>query len=143
MSSKNGPIDPHSVPTSTFDWGAIKWFVSPGSTAGAGMTVGEVVLLPGKGHDRHNHPDAEEVLLVLSGEGEQMVDDKPPYPVHAGDLIYVPKAAFHSTLNTGWTPMRLLAVYNPGGSEKDLKSLPDFRQLEAGMLPKLTRDFEK
>lgn len=143
MSSTNGPIDPQSVPTDTFDWGATKWFVTPDSTAGAGMTVGEVVLLPGKGHDRHNHPDAEEILLVLSGEGQQMVNDEPPYPIHAGDLIYVPKAAFHSTLNTGWYPMRLLAVYNPGGSEKDLRNLPDFRQLGVGVLPKLTRCLDK
>ena len=34
-----------------------------------------VVLLPGQGHERHNHPDADEILYVLAGTGEQMVDD--------------------------------------------------------------------
>jgi oxalate decarboxylase/phosphoglucose isomerase-like protein (cupin superfamily) len=90
-----------SVPTQTFDWGAIKWFVSPDSTHGAGITFGEVVLLPGKGHDRHNHPEAEEILYVLSGEGEQMLDDGEPFRVSPGETIYVPTAVFHSTHNTG------------------------------------------
>ena len=121
-------IDPLAIPTQTFEWGAIKWFVAPGHTPGAGMTFGEVVLLPGMGHDRHNHPESEEILYVLSGEGEQMLDDGAPFPVRAGDTIYVPTAMFHSTVNTGWQPLRLLAIYNPGGAETALRELPDFRE---------------
>ncbi|MBV9280175.1 MAG: cupin domain-containing protein [Chloroflexi bacterium] len=132
-------IDPASVPTQTFDWGAIKWLVTPEGTPGAGITFGEVVLLPGKGHDRHNHPDAEEILFVLSGEGRQMLNDEEPFPVKAGDTIHVPTAAFHSTVNTGWEPMRLLAIYHPGGPEKALEALPDFREVPAGQSPTWTR----
>jgi len=125
-------VDPRGVPTQTFDWGAIKWFVTPDRERGTSMTFGEVILLPGRGHDRHNHPRSEEILYVLSGEGEQMLDDGAPFTVRAGDTIYVPTAVFHSTRNTGWEPMRLLAIYNPGGPEKDLETLPDFRSLPAG-----------
>ena len=132
-------IDPSSVPTQTFEWGAIKWFVTPDSTQGAGMTFGEVVLLPGKGHDRHNHPASEEILYVLSGEGRQMLDDGEPFPVQAGDTIYVPAAVFHATVNTGWEPLRLLAIYNPGGPEKVLEGLPDFQQVAAGQVPRIVR----
>lgn len=132
-------VDPNRYPTQTFDWGAIKWFVTPGTTDGAVITFGEVVLLPGKGHDRHNHPLAEEILYVLSGEGLQMVADGEPFPVRAGDTIYVPTAVYHSTLNTGWAPMRLLALYNPGGAEKELEALPDFREVPPGQVPPLTR----
>jgi oxalate decarboxylase/phosphoglucose isomerase-like protein (cupin superfamily) len=143
------PIDPSSVPTQTFEWGAIKWFVTPDSTQGVGMTFGEVVLLPGKGHDRHNHPASEEILHVLlkealtsacgGGEGRQMLDDGEPFPVQAGDTIYVPTAVFHSTVNTGWEPLRLLAIYNPGGPEKVLEGLPDFQQVPAGQVPRIVR----
>ena len=132
-------VDPNAIPTQTFDWGAIKWFVTPDATEGAGITFGEVVLLPGRGHDRHNHPESEEILYVLSGEGEQMLDDGEPFTVKPGDSIYVPTAVFHSTRNTGWEPMRLLAFYNPGGPEKALEGLPDFRQVAAGSLPDWTR----
>ena len=132
-------VDPNAIPTQTFEWGAIKWFVTPDNTEGAGMTFGEVVLQPGKGHDRHNHPDAEEILYVLSGEGEQMLADGEPFPVKAGDTIYVPTDVYHSTLNTGWQTLRLLAVYNPGGPEKVLEGLPDFHEVPAGRTPTWTR----
>jgi oxalate decarboxylase/phosphoglucose isomerase-like protein (cupin superfamily) len=134
------PVDPGQLPTQTFAWGAIKWFVAPGTTPGATITFGEVVLLPGKGHDRHNHPHSEEVLYVLSGEGLQTVADGEPFPVRSGDTIFVPTAVYHSTLNTGWAPMRLLALYSPGGPEKDLEELPDFRAVPAGHVPGWTRD---
>jgi oxalate decarboxylase/phosphoglucose isomerase-like protein (cupin superfamily) len=132
-------VDPNAIPTQTFDWGAIKWFVTPELTEGAGITFGEVVLQPGRGHDRHNHPESEEILYVLSGEGEQMLDDHEPFAVKPGDTIYVPTGVFHSTRNTGWEPMRLLAVYNPGGPEKVLEGLPDFQQVGAGSVPDWTR----
>jgi len=133
------PINPESVPTQTFEWGAIKWYVTPERTAGAGLTFGEVVLLPGLGHARHNHPLSEEVLYVLSGEGEQMLDDEAPFPIAAGDTIYVPTAVFHATRNTGWQPLRLLALYNPGGPERDLEALPDFQEAPPGEHPRWRR----
>ena|SRR5215208_574057 len=132
-------VDPQGVPTQTFDWGAIKWLVTPEATHGAGLTFGEVVLQPGRGHDRHNHPEAEEILYVLSGTGEQMLDDGEPFAIGAGDTIYVPTAMFHSTRNTSWEPLRLLALYNPGGAEKALEGLPDFREVPAGTLPEWKR----
>ena len=72
-------VDPTAIETQTFDWGIIKWLVSPDLTPGANITFGQVVLLPGEGHTRHNHPLSEEILYVLSGVGEQMVDDKPGF----------------------------------------------------------------
>jgi oxalate decarboxylase/phosphoglucose isomerase-like protein (cupin superfamily) len=132
-------VDPNAIPTQTFDWGAIKWFVTPELIEGAGITFGEVVLQPGRGHDRHNHPESEEILYVLSGEGEQMLDDREAFAVKPGDTIYVPTGVFHSTRNTGWEPMRLLALYNPGGPEKVLEGLPDFQQVGAGSVPDWTR----
>ena len=132
-------VDPNAIPTQTFDWGAIKWFVTPELPEGAGITFGEVVLQPGRGHARHNHPQSEEILYVLSGEGQQMLDDRDAFQVKPGDTIYVPTGVFHSTRNTGWEPMRLLAIYNPGGPEKALEGLPDFQRVDAGSVPGWTR----
>ena len=132
-------IDPNAVPTQTFEWGAIKWLVSARNIAGAGLTFGEVVLLPGKGHARHNHPTSEEVLYVLSGHAVQMLNDEKPFSVGPGDTIYVPRGVFHSTVNVGWEPMRLIALYNPQGAEKALEGLPDFAEVPAGRAPSWSR----
>ncbi|HEU0165660.1 MAG TPA: cupin domain-containing protein [Thermomicrobiales bacterium] len=134
--STTEPIDRTQLPTDQFGWGFTKWLVTPDQPGGAGMSFGEVIALPGMGHDRHNHPDAEEILYFLSGTGLQMVDDEEPFEVHAGDVVYIPKAIFHSTLNTGWEPLKILAIYNPGGSERALRELPDYRLVPPGGAPK-------
>lgn len=125
-------IDQSARPVQSLDWGVLKWLVTPDDTEGAAMSFGEVILLPGKGHERHNHPGEEEILYVLSGEGSQMLDDGEEnwFPVKAGDTIYVPTAMFHATVNTGWEPLRLLAIYNPGGPERLLRELPGFSEGE-------------
>lgn len=54
-----------------------------------------------------------------------------------GDTVYVPRAVFISTLNTGREPLRLLTLYNLGGAEKTLEGLPNFRELLPGQVPSL------
>jgi len=138
MSGKAERIDPASITTYTFDWGVAKWFVTP-SGNDAELTFGEVVVMPGGGHGRHNHADAEEILYILSGVGEQVLDDGAPFRIGEGDTIYIPEGVFHSTFNVGWEPLRVLALYNPGGAEKKLAGLPDFREAPAGVNPGWTR----
>lgn len=112
------------VETLVFDWGKIKILSEPAVTEAERFSFGMVVLEPGKGHDRHNHPGSEEVIFVMSGEGEQMIDDQPPVHVRPGACIYVPADIYHSTLNTGWEPLRLLVVYAPAGPERLLREIP-------------------
>jgi oxalate decarboxylase/phosphoglucose isomerase-like protein (cupin superfamily) len=132
-------VDPDALPTMSFDWGVIKPLVAAENTDGAELSLMHVVLLPGKGHERHNHPESGEILYILSGRGEQMVDDGEPFEVHAGQAVYIPTAAFHSTINTGWEPLSLLAIYAPAGAEAVLKGLPDFREVPAGSVEALQR----
>lgn len=135
-----GKIEPNDVSTHSFDWGMIKWLVTPSQTTGANLTFGEVILLPEQGHERHHHPQAEEILYVLSGEGEQMVDDQESFRIRAGDLVHIPKGVYHSTYNKGWEPLRLLAIYNPGGPETELTVIPDFQEVPAGQFVTFRRN---
>ncbi|MGI5289937.1 cupin domain-containing protein [Nonomuraea polychroma] len=125
-------VSPDNVPTMAFDWGSIKWFVTPSAIPGASSTLGEVIVNPGKGHARHNHPNAEEVIYVISGEGRQMVDDGAEFTIKEGDTVHIPAGAYHSTYNTTWRPLRMIVTYTPGGEEKALKAAPDLRLHEAG-----------
>jgi oxalate decarboxylase/phosphoglucose isomerase-like protein (cupin superfamily) len=77
----------------------------------------------------------EEVLYVISGEGEQMVNDDPPQPIKAGSTIHIPADIYHSTINTGWEPLKLIAIYSPHGPEKLLRDLPDCKIIPPGQLP--------
>jgi oxalate decarboxylase/phosphoglucose isomerase-like protein (cupin superfamily) len=97
--------------------------------------MGVVQLKPGKGHTRHNHPGVEEVLYVISGEGMQMIDDGEPFPIHTGMTLHIPADMYHSTVNTGWEPLKLIAIYSPHGPEALLRAMPDCIILPPGALP--------
>ena len=115
------------VDTVSFGWGDIKFLAEPAASGVERFSFGMVVLAPGQGHDRHNHPGSEEIIFVMSGEGRQMVDDQPAVQVHPGACIYIPADIYHSTINTGWEPLRLLVVYSPAGPERLLRDIPGCR----------------
>jgi len=126
------------VSTRVFDWGTIKWLVTPHLDDGAGLTTGEVIVYPGEGHSPHRHPGEEEVIYVISGRGVQTVgegEDEERFPIGEGDVVYIPINVLHSTYNTTWGPLRLIVVYTPGGAETVLDSLPGARVLEPGTMP--------
>jgi oxalate decarboxylase/phosphoglucose isomerase-like protein (cupin superfamily) len=128
-------IRPTEIDAFGFDWGRLSLTVGP-EVNGAKQFSGGVVDLPsGQGHTRHNHPGAEEIIFVISGEGQQMVEDPQGNPitvrVRAGTTIFVPESRYHSTLNTGAGPMQLFVVYSPAGPELALRELPDFRIIPA------------
>ena len=126
---------PDDVQTRVFDWGTIKWLVTPHLDEGAGLTTGEVIIYPGQGHAPHQHPGEEEVIYVISGKGSQTVGDGEAFDIAEGDAIYIPRDTLHSTYNTTWSPLRLVVVYTPGGAETGLDGLPDARILDAGVAP--------
>ena len=82
---------PRDLATMVFDWGSIKWLVTPDTVTEATSSFGEVVINPDKGHERHEHPDADEVLYVIEGTGRQTVGDEPEFDIVAGDAIWVAK----------------------------------------------------
>ncbi len=112
------------VDTLAFDWGTIKILSEPRVTGAERMSFGMVVTEPGKGHDRHNHPDEDEIIFVVSGEAEHTFDGQPPARVRPGASIYIPKGVYHSTVNVGWEPLRLIIVYAPTGAEQTLREVP-------------------
>lgn len=120
---RGGVVYGEDVDSLKFDWGTIKFLSEPLVTGLDRFSFGVVVLAPGKGHVRHNHPGTEEIIFVLSGEGEQMIDDQGPVKIRPGASMYIPADVYHSTINTGWEPLRLAVVYSPAGAERGLRDI--------------------
>ena len=131
-------VKPEDCETQVFDWGTIKWMSEPRVTDAQTFSAGVVLLSPGKGHTRHNHPGVEEILYVVSGTGRQMVEDERGEPMYqevaAGDMIHIPADVYHETINTGWEAMKLIAIYAPPGPEAFLATIAN-RVLPPGELP--------
>jgi len=112
------------VESLVFDWGTLQFVSAPEVTGAQCFSFGIVTLAPGKGHDRHNHPGVEEIIFVVSGDGDQTLGDQPAVHVRPGASIFVPPDMAHSTLNTGSDPLQLVVVYAPAGPERELRDLP-------------------
>ena len=130
-------VRPSDVETQVFDWGTIKWMSEPRVTDTTRFTMGVVLLQSGKGHARHNHPGCEEILYIVSGRGKQMIDigGERWEPIGEGDVVHIPADIFHATINTGWEPLKMVAVYCPPGPEAILRTLPGCRLIPPGRLP--------
>ena len=60
-----------------------------------------------KSHDQHTHVD-EEIILVLKGEVEELIDDQ-PYRAEAGSLIFLNSMIPHGIRNVGSGPCEYFA----------------------------------
>jgi oxalate decarboxylase/phosphoglucose isomerase-like protein (cupin superfamily) len=132
-------VRPDDVETQVFDWGMIKWLSEPRVTDAQRFSAGIVLLEPGRGHTRHNHPGVEEILYVISGTGVQMVEDEQGRPMRQqvveGDMVHIPADVYHETVNTGWVPLKLVAIYAPHGPERLLREMAGTTIVPAGELP--------
>ncbi|ELZ63865.1 cupin domain-containing protein [Haloferax sp. Atlit-10N] len=134
MVSEKRFVQADDVETIQLDWGTLKWMNTPEVTGSEGFSAGVVLLEPGKGHERHTHPDSEEILYILGGEGEQTIEDE-TRTVGAGDMVHIPSGVEHSTINTSWEPLRFLAVYCPPGPEAVIREDDDATVFPPGEFP--------
>lgn len=137
---KKVAVAPHEVETIMAEWVTAKVMADPSMAGAERMSAVTLFFDPGKGHARHNHPESEQIIFVVSGEGEMMIEHEEGRPatkkIGAGSLVYIPKGAYHSTFNTGWEPIRILAVYSPPGPEAAMRNSAEFQVLPAGAVPK-------
>jgi mannose-6-phosphate isomerase-like protein (cupin superfamily) len=75
----------------------------------------QVVLMsipPGGEIGEEIHPDVDQVLVFVSGEGKAIVNGEQS-SVAAQSLYFVPAGTRHNFINTGASPLKLYTVYAP------------------------------
>lgn len=108
-----GKFIPHAqLEPANVEWGSLAWISHPPATGAHQLTVIEVILAPGKGHDFHYHPDQEEVIYVVEGQIEQWLETE-RMVLRAGDSVFIPAALVHASFNTGDTPTKFLVTLGP------------------------------
>jgi len=109
----NGKFVPaKDVDRETLDWGQLGWISRPPATGAEHLTVIEVALEPGFGHDFHKHPDQEEVIYVMSGKIEQWLETEKQI-LEPGDSIFIAPDVVHASFNTGDTTAMLMVSLGP------------------------------
>lgn len=69
-----------------------------------------VELAPGFLHDLHRHPQAGEIVYMLEGEGDHLVEDGDPIRIRAGDLVYIPAGEWHGFRNSSDALVRMVGI---------------------------------
>jgi quercetin dioxygenase-like cupin family protein len=100
------------TPPETLDWGKLRWVSRPPSTQAEKLTVIEVNITPGNGHNFHRHPDQEEVIYVISGRVEQWLEQEKRV-LGPGDSLFIGADVVHASFNVGDTDAQLLAILGP------------------------------
>jgi mannose-6-phosphate isomerase-like protein (cupin superfamily) len=105
--------DTAQLPVEINPWGTLQWVCNEKLMPGSAQTVGLATILPGKQNPVHYHPNCEEVLYVISGEGLQSYDGR-TIPLKAGMTIRIPANVKHNLLNTGTETLRTLVSFSSG-----------------------------
>lgn len=96
-----------------FEWGNIEWMYEPDTNNPISrMHIGISTILPGKRQKEHIHYGDEQLLYVLSGRGEQIVENilsiKEP-----GSMFHINAGSIHEAINTGEEPIKELLISVP------------------------------
>ncbi len=105
--------DAAQLPLEQNAWGTLKWVCNEKLMPGAEQTMGLATILPGKHNPVHYHPNCEEVLFVISGQGLHSYDGR-TIPLKGGMTIRIPAKVKHNLVNTGTEPLRTLVAYSSG-----------------------------
>ena len=99
---------------------------NPPVTGSEYLTVIDVELLPGSGHDFHKHPDQEESIVCVKGPVEQWVDQERRM-LSPGDAASIPADCVHATFNDGDEPAKVIEILGPcmGGIGYELVDVAD------------------
>jgi len=100
------------TPPETLEWGKLRWVSRPPSTQAEKLTVIEVNITPGNGHNFHRHPDQEEVIYVISGRVEQWLEQEKRV-LGPGDSLFIGADVVHASFNVGDDDAQILAILGP------------------------------
>lgn len=68
------------------------------------------LLTPGSQVPYHYHHERESVIVVISGEGIEVIDGH-EIPITAGDILFIPAGEKHTTINRSDTDLRYLEYF--------------------------------
>jgi uncharacterized cupin superfamily protein len=61
----------------------------------------------GQGGDYHYHENDEHIIIIIEGEGIELVEGK-EIPIKAGDVLFVPAGEKHTTINNSNKDLRYI-----------------------------------
>jgi len=86
--------------------------LSPGQFGSTRMAITLVECDAGSEQPMHSHPEAEQVYVIVTGDGVMRVDDE-DQPVGPGSLVFIPPGANHAIRNVGRDQLTYVSATSP------------------------------
>jgi uncharacterized cupin superfamily protein len=103
----------------------LRWLVNTESLGAKHMSVCLIKVAPGdKVRPAHSHPNGEESIYIITGEGRVLVDGEVS-PVKPGTIVLFPQGKIHMLHNTGPTEMKVICFFAPATDLDNYKHYPD------------------
>jgi quercetin dioxygenase-like cupin family protein len=122
-------VNREDLDTLIFDVSKYQQYSSDAATVVFAYITGQLGVVlwnlePGQENDYHLHPDTEHLHVVVTGECEYTLGDRPPVMVRAGQAVMVPEKVPHGIRNVGAERASYMAITSPGPYEKVLVERP-------------------
>jgi len=105
--------DAAQLPVEQSTLGTLQWVCNEKLMPGSAQTVGLATILHGKQNTVHYHPNCEEVLYVIAGQGLQSYDGR-TILLKPGMTIRIPAKVKHNMVNTGPETLCTLISFSSG-----------------------------
>ena len=113
---------PRNSPDGPFGHLDVRWVVGPQNGATL-ISFGQSTYPRGATHENHYHPNAEEVVMVVSGRGTQIVGDE-ALDVGAGDVCFIPRSTPHRITGTSDDALVILWAFGGAASMEQAGYVP-------------------
>ncbi len=100
----------------------VRWVVGP-QTGASLIAFGQSTYPHGATHENHYHPNAEEVVMVVSGRGTQIVGDD-ALDVGPGDICFIPRETPHRITGTSAEDLVILWAFGGAASIEQAGYVP-------------------
>jgi quercetin dioxygenase-like cupin family protein len=103
--------------TEPMHFGAVeaRWLVGADPAGAEAIAFGTATYEPGAAIERHYHPNAEEVVLVLEGRARHEVSGN-VFEMGAGDVCFIPRGEPHSLACLGDDVLRIVWAWGGAAS---------------------------
>ncbi len=103
----------------------LRWLVNAERLGANHMSVCVIKVAAGdKVRPAHSHPNGEESIYIITGEGRVLVDGEVSR-VSAGTIVLFPQGKVHMLHNTGSTEMKVICFFAPATNLDNYKFFED------------------
>lgn len=118
-------IDETSIEALKLPGRDLRWVITKDNVNAQHCSMCVIEVAPGETvRPAHSHPNGEEVIYIVQGNGRVMIDGVVE-PVKQGTAILFPQGRIHMLQNSGTVQMKVACFFAPGANLDNYKFFDD------------------